>query len=204
MTCNVMGLKYNYKLVDLEKGEHREEAYLKLNPQRVIPTIVDGDYVLSESRPCATYLASKFAEDDKLYPKDLEVRSRVDQRLYFDMGSFYSCFGQCVYPMMFGAPKPDETTFKKFDEVLAWANDFVKPTGYVAGTDHMTLADISFLATYSTVKATGYFDLEKYEDLNAWFEKIKGEVPEYESANGQGATDFGSWFKNTAGQRTDL
>ena len=96
MTCNVMGLKYNYKLVDLEKGEHREEAYLKLNPQRVIPTIVDGDYILSESRPCATYLASKFAEDDKLYPKDLEVRSRVDQRLYFDMGSFYSCFGQCV------------------------------------------------------------------------------------------------------------
>ena len=106
--------------------------------------------------------------------------------------------------MMFGAPKPDETTFKKFYEVLSWANDFVKPTGYVAGTDHMTLADISFLATYSTVKATGYFDLEKYEELNAWFEKIKGEVPDYENANGQGATDFGSWFKNTAGQRTDI
>jgi len=46
--------------------------------------------------------------------------------------------------------------------------------------------------------------LEKYEELNAWFEKIKGEVPDYENANGQGATDFGSWFKNTAGQRTDI
>ena len=30
MTCNVIGLEYNYKLVDLEKGEHREPEYLKV------------------------------------------------------------------------------------------------------------------------------------------------------------------------------
>ena len=50
---------------------------------------------------------------------------------------------------MFGGPIPDESLFKKFHETLQWADDFVKPTGYVAGTDHMTLADISFMATYS-------------------------------------------------------
>ena len=50
---------------------------------------------------------------------------------------------------MFGAPIPDETTFNKFYEVLGWANDMVKETGYVAGTDHLTVADIAFIATYS-------------------------------------------------------
>ena len=111
MTCNVIGLKYNYKLVDLEKGEHREPEYLKLNPQRVIPTVVDGDYILSESRPCATYLVSKYAEDDKLYPKNLEVRSRVDQRLYFDMGSFYGAFGQCVVSLTVQYTLGQDSTF---------------------------------------------------------------------------------------------
>ena len=36
---------------------------------------------------------------------------------------------------------------KRFHEVMGWVRDFIKPTGYVAGTNHMTLADIVFMAT---------------------------------------------------------
>ena len=41
----------------------------------------------------AAYLASKYGKDDSLYPKDLETRYMVDQRLYFDMGQFYKVRG---------------------------------------------------------------------------------------------------------------
>ena len=56
----------------------------------------DGNFILNESRPIATYLVSKYGKDDKLYPKDVETRAVVDQRLYFDMGAFYKSFGDCV------------------------------------------------------------------------------------------------------------
>ena len=49
---------------------------------------------------------------------------------------------------MFGGDKPGDDKYERMKEVLGWVNDFIKPTGYVAGTDHLTLADICFAATY--------------------------------------------------------
>ncbi len=97
---------------------------------------------------------------------------------------------------MFGSGTPGDKEHDRFKEVMGWVNDFVKPTGYVAGTDHYTLADIAFAASYSTAEATGYFDLEPYPEAKAWFEKIKTELPNYEEANGFGAKAFGAWFKS--------
>ena len=91
-----------------------------------------------------------------------------------------------------GGPEKDE----KFKEVMGWVNDFIKPTGYVAGTDHLTVADLCFLATYATIVASENFDLTPYAETNAWFEKLKKEVPNYEKANGEGAATFGGWFKS--------
>lgn len=51
----------------------------KINPLHTVPTIVDGDYVLSESHAIVTYLADKYGKDDWLYPKDLEKRGIVNQ-----------------------------------------------------------------------------------------------------------------------------
>ena len=89
MTAEVLGLEYDFKVVDLMAGEHMKPEFLAMNPMHNIPTIKDGDFVMNESRAAAAYLVNKYAKDDNLYPKDAEVRARVDQRLYFDMGVFY-------------------------------------------------------------------------------------------------------------------
>ena len=60
-----------------------------MNPQHTVPTMVDGDLILNESRPIATYLCAKYGKDDKIYPKDVATRAKVDLALYFDMGTFY-------------------------------------------------------------------------------------------------------------------
>ena len=97
---------------------------------------------------------------------------------------------------MFGGPAPGEDKMDRFKEVMGWVNDFIKTSGFAAGTDCMTLADLAFLATYSTIEATGNFDLTPYAETNAWFEKMKAAVPNYAKANGDGATTFGGWFKS--------
>ena len=43
--------------------------------------------------------------------------------------------------------------------------------------------------------ATGHFDLKSYPDVNTWFEKVKGQIPNYEKSCGKGANEFGGWFK---------
>ena len=89
MTAECLGLEYNFKQVDIMAGEHMQPKYLAINPQHTIPTMVDGEVVLNESRAIAAYLVNKYGKNDKLYPKDPVARARVDQRLYFDMGVFY-------------------------------------------------------------------------------------------------------------------
>ena len=66
-----------------------------------VPTLNDNGFIVTESRPIATYLSEKYGKDDKLYPKDLGVRSTVDARLYFDIGTFYKAFGDCVVSKTF-------------------------------------------------------------------------------------------------------
>lgn len=69
--------------------EQLQPYFVKLNPQHVVPTLKDGDFVMWESRAIATYLADAKCPGNTLYPSDLEKRAIIDQRLYFDAGTFY-------------------------------------------------------------------------------------------------------------------
>ncbi len=86
-------MPYTVKHTNSLEGDTRTAEFLKLNPQHNIPVIKDGDFVMNESRAIMTYLANKYGGDDcKWYPSDLKTRTRVNQRLYFDMGSLYKAF----------------------------------------------------------------------------------------------------------------
>jgi glutathione S-transferase len=52
--------------------------YFALNPNRLVPTLQDGAYVLWESNAIARYLAAKYS-DGGLMPNGLETRGLVDQ-----------------------------------------------------------------------------------------------------------------------------
>ena len=75
-----------------------------------------------------------------------------------------------------------------------------RPTGFVAGTKHVTLADLSLLTTYTTLKASGMMDLTPYDQLPAWLERVKAAVPNYQKADGEGAEKFGVFYKERAAE----
>jgi len=198
MTCEVLGVEYEKKELNIMTGENMTPEFLKINPHHNIPAIKDGDFCLNESRAIAAYIANKYKKDGTIYPQDPETRGVVDQRLYFDMGTFYKAAGDIMYPVMFGGDKPGEKEFSKMAEVLGWVNGWAAGGKFMAGTETMTLADLAMLATYSTMEATGAFELDKYGDLVAWAAKMKAAVPNYEKANGEGATGFGGFYKSKA------
>ena len=67
---------------------------------------------------------------------------------------------------------------------------------------HLTLADICFVATFSTIAASEAFDLSSFNpELNDWFEKCKAAIPNYEKADGEGAAAFGGWYKSKAAEK---
>jgi glutathione S-transferase len=56
----------------------------QINPFHTVPTLQDEDFTIWDSHAINAYLVDKHADDDSLYPKDLQKRAVVDQRLHFD------------------------------------------------------------------------------------------------------------------------
>lgn len=69
-----------YETVEVPRPRPRPDWYLELNPTGGVPTLVDGDFVLSESNAILRYLARREGRDD-LYPADLRASAFVDRLL---------------------------------------------------------------------------------------------------------------------------
>mgnify|MGYP000154695258 CR=1 FL=1 len=65
-------------------GEQHQEEYIKLNPNHLVPTLVDGDVTLNQSLAILDYLEAKFTQSLALYPSDIEQRAAV-QALSLDI-----------------------------------------------------------------------------------------------------------------------
>lgn len=79
-----LGLDIEVKYVNLIAGEHYGEEFTKINPLRKIPVLVDGDFILTESRAIMTYLVESRKPGSDLYPADPKTRAMIDERLYYD------------------------------------------------------------------------------------------------------------------------
>merc|ERR1719259_732147 len=198
LAVKLMQIPHDYILIDVLGGGTRTEDYLKMNPQHTVPTIKYGDYHLSESRAILLYLCEEF-NGETYYPKDKQLRGLINHRLYFDIGTLYRRLGDALYPVCFGQRNfiPEETR-KALDESMQWLEEFLKENKYAAG-DVLTIADISLVATVSTYEACekGLTSLDKFPKVKEWMEKLKTELPEYESACGEGAAAYRSWFEQS-------
>ncbi|HEX2559443.1 glutathione S-transferase family protein [Phenylobacterium sp.] len=55
-----LGVPFRVKTVDIRKGEQKAPEYLKLNPAGKVPTVVDGEAVISENPAICIYLADRY------------------------------------------------------------------------------------------------------------------------------------------------
>ncbi|XP_047494100.1 uncharacterized protein LOC125042503 [Penaeus chinensis] len=199
LTMKALGVTLDLKEVNTFKGEQLKPEFVAINPQHTVPTLVDGDLTVCESKAICTYLIAKHGkDDDPLYPRDPKVRARVDSLLYFDMGTLWSRFSAYFFPIRSGkaTPEASQESLDKFHEALGWLDGFLTRGRFAAGTDHVTIADLVLVANVSGFEAGGLLP-DKYCNIRAWLDRCKSEVAGYEEANGEGVKFFGEFVKST-------
>ncbi len=77
-TANELGLDYTLQLAGGSFGKLDTEAYGKINPNRMIPSIRDGDFALWESLAIVRYLCDRYGAGT-LSPADPQMRAIADQ-----------------------------------------------------------------------------------------------------------------------------
>lgn len=177
LTAAVLGIELEEKLLDFSKGEHKSPEYLALNPNGAVPTLVDGDFVLTESRSIMQYLASKKPESG-LLPRDEAARADVTRWQFWDSSHFSPQLGTYAYEKlikgMVGLGEPDVAklnealaNFRRFAAVL---NQRLEGRQYVVGNS-LTLADLTLASSLMYAKQTEV-PLAEFPNVERWFSRI--------------------------------
>jgi maleylacetoacetate isomerase len=79
IALNLKGLAYEQLPVHLvdNGGEHRAAAFRALNPQRLLPVLIDGERVIRQSLAIIEYLDETYDGEMKLLPATARARARV-------------------------------------------------------------------------------------------------------------------------------
>lgn len=177
LTAAVLGLALDEESLDFAKGDQKKPAYLALNPNGAVPTLVDGDFVLTESRAIMQYLASKKPESG-LLPTDERRRADVTRWQFWDAVHFSPLLGTVTFQKlikpMFGMGEPDLakieealTGFRRFAAVL---DERLAGRTYVVG-DSLTLADLTLACSLMYVDKAGV-PLDAFPNVAAWLSRI--------------------------------
>jgi maleylacetoacetate isomerase/maleylpyruvate isomerase len=70
------GIDYELRPVDLRAGVHRDPAYLGVNPQGLVPCLVDDEVVIPQSLAIIEYLEERYREP-ALLPRDPAARAKI-------------------------------------------------------------------------------------------------------------------------------
>jgi glutathione S-transferase len=184
------GIPVEEQVVDLMTGEHYQEPYTAINPNRLVPVLEDGDFRLTESSAILKYLADKF--DLPSYPKDLKQRAKVNEIMDWFNTNFYRDYGYgWIYPQLFPHQRrPDEAVQKA---TITWGKERSKGwlqilndhwlgpnKPYLCG-DRITIADY-FGVCLLTLGEVIRLDFSAYPNIQRWLNNMK-RLPSWPKVN---------------------
>ena len=174
------GVPHNSKMIDLMKGEHKKEEYLKINPKGLIPYIQDGDFSLGESNAILKYLCNTNATIPEHYwPKNDQQRALTDQFLEFYQNHFR---GALIGPLrmkmgkvLAGAPIDEALYAVAITNMWAAIDTLEKYLAQHEGrfivNDQPTIADLQLFFEFTNLiylKLT-WEESGKYPQVTAWY-----------------------------------
>jgi len=174
---SILGRRYDSIIVDMQKVEHKDPEYRKLNPLGQVPTFVDGDTVINDSTAALVYLAIKYGAE-KWLPRDAEGAARVQRWLSTASGELYRGPVLARAGRQFGRPVDLAAADREALRLCKWMQRELDDRTWLAA-GHATIADIA-MYSYMRVADEGDIDLGPYPAILRWLgdvEKIDGFEP---------------------------
>ena len=180
MMAEEVGIALDLHVVDLFTGAHLKPEFAAINPSCQVPVLADGDFRLTECSAILKYLADKV--DSPTYPKDLQPRARVNERMdWFNTGLYRDLGYGVIYPQCLPTHKrPDERVQAA---ILAWGREKSRSWLQVLDTQllgqqpfvcgkSITIADY-FGAALLTVGEVIHLDYAAWPNVQRWLDAMK-------------------------------
>jgi len=177
------GARYSVRLLNFEKGEHKQPEYLAINPMGKLPTLMHGDTVVTETAAICCYLADT-------YPAAGLAPSLTDRRRGSYLRWFFFAAG-CVEPAvvdrMFTRPEVERRSalgYGSYADVFRTLRQQLDGGDYLLG-EQFSAADLYLASQLGWGSMVGAVDTSDW--LTAYVMRCT-ERPAYKRAEAQAAS----------------
>jgi len=170
------GLDLDYIHVDLGKGEHKQPAYLAINPNGKVPALADGDLHFWEANAIMAYIAHKAGSD--VWPTDAVEQIEVMKWLNWDTAHFSRHASRLWFQRFLkaavGAGEPDAAEIEEangyFLQFAGVLNDCLAGRAYLVA-DRLTIADFG-VAAYMPLADQAELPLDGFAEIRRWADSL--------------------------------
>lgn len=165
--ASLAGIPHEDVLVDLAKGEHKTDAFLRLNPAGQVPVIEDGALSVADSNAILVYLAQRYAPE--FYPS--EVVSDIQRFLTLASGEL--AFGPAAARLInvFGAELNREFCEQVSERLFTKLETHLQGRQFLV-SERPTIADVA-LYSYTAHAPEGGVSLAPYANVRRWLNNIE-------------------------------
>lgn len=167
--ASLAGIKHEINNINLPEGEHKQAPFLALNPVGQVPTIEDGNIVISDSNAILVYLARKYAPD--YLPQDFQEEAEVQKFLTLAAGEL--AFGPAAARIIniFNSPNDIEFAQTTAKSVFTKLENHMKGREYLVG-NKPSIADVA-IYSYAAQAPEGGISLTPYPNVNRLLANIE-------------------------------
>lgn len=162
---SLLGIEFESENVNMREGEHKTRDYLKLSPLGQVPTLVDGDVVITDSCAALVYLAKRYG-DERWLPEDPEGAAKVQRWLSSASGELYRGPVIARAIELFGRDHDYDAAVQWSDRLFPWMQQELADRTWLAA-DHATIADVA-MYSYMRVADEGGLDISDYPAILRW------------------------------------
>lgn len=161
-----LNLPYEFVLLDMQSGEHRQPAYLAINPIGKVPALVDGDLKLAESGAILLYLADQYGPG----PLSSAQRAELAQWILFANAT--------LGPGVFS----EATRDREMPWLFSVLNDRLEKQPFLLG-DTFSAADVAVGAMLAYIPLMLKIGFDGYPAVDAYLKRL-AERPAFQKAIG--------------------
>lgn len=166
------GIAYTARSVDLRSGEHRDPAFLTLNPAGKVPTLVDRSstpvLVINQSNAIIQYADNQ--TPGRLSPtRHGPERNMVFDRYFFFVTDIIAPSHAAFFLRQAGMDEAAELLQRRVIEQFSLAESFL--TGEFMAGEQFSMADISAFTLATSIRDR--LDWNALPRLSRWYDTIK-------------------------------
>ncbi len=161
-----LAVPYEFAVLDMQGGEHRQPEYLAINPMGKVPAIVDGDFQLWESGAIVFYLSQKYGNT----PQSQEDQAKINQWIIF--GNATLATGIFV----------EANREKEMPRLMTALNQIFEQQPFLLGDD-FTAADVAVGSILCYIPLMLKLDLSEYPAVLNYMKRIS-ERPAFQKTIG--------------------